>query len=257
MINSTRKRLQEINEQGYSLSAGQIMVEGFKYYRSTFFASSTALMLLIFSLSFGVSAFLTRYFDGDTDQIIKLLEGFDPFKLSLEHTAIYLSSLTFFSALSSVLLMGFLKIVAVASTQKRPSIFLVFKYFISTKGLMIFFAQFIVAILFSTITFFLQAEGLNLVALTINWLINILVIFVNPLIAFGNLGPLEAIKQSVMVVNKQPIAILFILLLNYLLVSIGFFLFVVGIFFTLPYLFCVLFTLYKEIIGYYPEEESK
>jgi uncharacterized membrane protein len=95
-----------------------------------------------------------------------------------------------------------------------------------------------------------------MVSMAINWLINTLTIFITPLIIFGNQKPLEAIKNSIMVVNKQPVPIILTVVLNYFLVLSGLFFFVIGFLFTLPYLFSVYFTLYKQVIGYTPEEED-
>ncbi|MGL4584863.1 MAG: hypothetical protein ACRCVU_17985, partial [Flavobacterium sp.] len=63
-------------------------------------------------------------------------------------------------------------------------------------------------------------------------------------------------KNSIMVVNKQPIPIILTIVLNYFFLISGLLFFVVGILFVLPYLFAVYFVLYKQVIGYNLEEEK-
>lgn len=255
-MNKTNEQLKEIKENGINITTSNVMSEAFIYYKKTFFSASAGLMLITFLASFLISSILVKIYGEDTEAVLKEMQSFNPFTLSLKGMSIYLLGMTIFTAITSVFSAGFIKMSANAYIGKRSSMLVAFKYFISIRGLYVFIAQFIVSILFSSIIFLLQSEGLNLVAMAINWLINTLIIFSTPLIIFAKQSPFEAIKNSIQVVNKQPVAIIFTLLLNYFLVGAGLLIFLVGIFFTLPYLFCIIFTLYRQTIGYYPEEEN-
>lgn len=255
-MDNTKQRLKDIAENGLQLNTNSIMSEAFAYYKKILIPTSAALMLITFLASLGFSSLLVKFYGDDTEAVLEQLQSFSPMNLPLDQIYIYLLVMTGLTAFSSILMAGFLEMAANAYKGKRSSLFVAFKYFIKVKGLYIFFIHFVVSIVLSAIVFFLQMEGLGMVAMAINWLVNALIVFVTPLIIFGNLSPIEALKNSVMVVNKQPFTIILVLLLSYFLVGAGLLFFLVGVFFTIPFLFSVCFALYRQAIGYYPEEED-
>lgn len=254
-MNNLNEKLNDIQQNGYQLSPFNVMSEAFVYFKRSFLLVTTSLLTIVFLLSFISSLFISRYIDADNPDLQEQINGMINLLFQPPYIYYYISGVTILTALSSVLLGGYLKINAEISQGKRPSFLTVFKYFVSKKGIYIFLAQLLVSSVFSIITFTLQLKNLQMVSMAINWLINTLTIFVTPLIIFGNQRPIEAIKNSIMVVNKQPVPIILTVVLNYFLILSGLFFFVIGFFFTLPYLFSIYFTLYKQIIGHIPEEE--
>jgi uncharacterized membrane protein len=259
-MNSLNEKLNNIRENGYFLSPFQVMGEAFQYYGKTFFLVITTLLLTIIGLIFLTSIGLSQLIEVNPNSTQQELQAqvLELTQLLTEppYFYYYLASFTVLSALSGILIAGYYKLNAEVSLNKTPSILSAFKYFFSIKGLYVFVSQLLISTLFLCITIPLKMANLEMVAMAINWLANTLTIFTIPLIIFGNQKPFAAIKNSIMVVNKQPIPIVLTVILNYFFLISGLLFFVIGVLFVLPYLFAVYFTLYKQVIGYNLEEEK-
>ncbi|WP_121965478.1 hypothetical protein [Myroides sp. N17-2] len=251
--------LNNIKQNSYVLAPFQVMSEAFTYYKKTFFLVVTSLLLTIFAFSFIGTAILDQFVTLDKKNPAVLQEQIQKLILLMTqepYLYYYLGFFIVFTALGNILIAGFYKVNADISLKKTPSFLSAFKYFVSIKGLYVFIAHLLIAIVFMGITIPLRLMDLEMVSMVINWLISTLTIFTIPLIIFGNLNPIAAIKNSIMVVNKQPIPIILTIVLNYFFLISGLLFFVVGILFVLPYLFAVYFVLYKQVIGYNLEEEK-
>ncbi|MHC5201415.1 hypothetical protein ACYSNV_04240 [Myroides sp. LJL119] len=258
-MSNIQNKLNQINQQGLDLDFTTIMQSAFAYYKKTFLSVASALMLIGFCVSF-LSSFLLIKFIGDDPQAIEqMLLDIDPYNFTPYQTGLYLLIGSCLTAIASIFTAGLIKMNNHVDTQERLTMFTGLSYFIKKQGLKVFIAQFCISIVFSSISFALQLLGLNVVALGINWFINILLVFVVPLIIFGDLGSFQAIKNSVLVVNKQPLTIILVMLCTYsllimlilMLVSSGLgpFFLILGVFLTVPFLFSVFYSLYKQAIG--------
>ncbi|MBB1138895.1 hypothetical protein [Myroides sp. WP-1] len=257
-MDQLKQTIQRIKNEGYNIQPFLVMREAAFYYKKTILLVVVSLLLSFFFVSFLGSIALTQLTDINEsatpaeiqEQVIELTNQLS--QPPLLYT--YLISAVIFSALSSILIAGFYKINAEAALGKTPRFISVFKYFFSIRGLYVFIAQGIITLFFTVFSVLLKEYQLEMVSIIINWLVNILTLFVTPLIIFGRMSPFAAIKTSIQVVNKQPIPIILTVILNYFLVFSGLFFFLIGIVITLPYLFSIYFTLYKQIIGYNLEE---
>lgn len=259
-MTNLKQTIQRILHEGYNIQPFLVMREAAVYYKKTIVLVVVSLLFALFITSFLGSMAVTRFVDiNETTTPAEIQEKL--FELSNQLTQppllyTYLLFAVLFSALGSVLIAGFYKINAEVALGQRPRFTSVFKYFFSIKGLYIFVAQGLITLFFTGFSVLLKEYQLEMVSIIINWLINILTIFVTPLIIFGRMSPFTAIKTSIQVVNKQPLPIILTVILNYFLVFSGLFFFLVGILITLPYLFSIYFTLYKQIIGFNLEEEK-
>lgn len=260
MMNLTEQRLNDIQENGLNMQPFSVLKEAFLLYKKTVFSAASSLMLIGFSLSFLISFIFMQIFGEQSIEQMESLAAFDINNLSLDHSAYYLLALTVFSAISSVLTAGFIQMNANIYLGVRNNLLTSFSYLFSKKGAYVFIAQFCISIVFSSITFVLNRFGLDLVALAITLIINAVLILATPLIIFGNLSPFRAISKSIMVVNHQPLAVIFLILINYILLGtalvvlmgIGFGpLLIIGIFFLVPFIFSTYFALYNQTIGFY------
>lgn len=250
--------LANIKQNSYVLAPFQVMSEAFTYYKKTFFLVLTSLLLTIFAFSIIGSAILGQFItlDKNPDVLQEQVQELTSLMTQEPYLYYYLAFFVVFTALGNILIAGFYKVNADIALNKVPSFLSAFKYFFSIKGLYVFIAHLLIAIVFMGVTIPLRLMNLEMVSMVINWLISTLTIFTIPLIIFGHLNPISAIKNSIMVVNKQPIPIILTIVLNYFFLISGLLFFVVGIFFVLPYLFAVYFVLYKQVIGYNLEEEK-
>lgn len=257
-MTNLKQTIQKIKDEGYNIQPFLVMREAAVYYKKTILLVVVSLLLAFFFVSFLGSLALSQLTDiNETTTPVEIQETLLALTQQLTEPPLLYTYLLFavlFSALSSVLIAGFYKINAEAALGQTPRFISVFKYFFSIRGLYIFIAQGLITLFFTAFSVLLKEYQLEMVSIIINWLINILTLFVTPLILFGRMNPFTAIKTSIQVVNKQPIPIILTVILNYFLVFSGLFFFLIGILITLPYLFSIYFTLYKQIIGYNIEE---
>ena len=258
-MHQLKQTIQRIKNEGFTIQPFLVMREAAMYYKKTIVLVVISLVLSFFFVSFLGSLALTRFTTiSETATPAEIQEQIIQLTNQLTQPPLlyyYLIAVVIFSALSSILIAGFYKINAEVALGHNPRFLSVFKYFFSLKGLYIFIAQGVIALFFTAFSVLLKEYQLEMVSMIINWLVNILTLFVTPLIIFGRMSPFEAIKTSIQVVNKQPIPIILTVVLNYFLVFSGLFFFLIGIVITLPYLFSIYFTLYKQIIGYNLEEK--
>lgn len=246
------EKIERIEKDGVHLSLNSIMNEAVKYYPKTALPSGLAFILLTFLISLlSILLFINQV--EDATKFVEQLTQFNPASLSLKQLSLYIIALTLVSALGSILNAGLIQIVADVSGHKIPRIKTAFRYFTRKEGLYIFMAHFTVTLLFNVLSQYLQIQNLTLVSLAINWLINTLIVLVTPLIIFDQLSPWQAIRYSIQVVNKKPATLIFILILTSFLVGIGALFFIVGLFFTVPFLYCIYFAIYNQTIGYSEE----
>ncbi|MDM1519323.1 hypothetical protein [Myroides odoratimimus] len=251
--------LDNIKQNSFALAPFQVMSEAFNYYRKTFLLVITTLLLTFFAATLLGSLILSQFVTLDPNQDV-LQEQIQEMTRQLTEPPFfyyYLVSFAIFSALGSILIGGFYKLNAQVHLNEVPSFFNAFKYFFNIKGLYIFISHLLISLVFMAITIPLKLQNLEMVSMAINWIISTLTIFTIPLIIFGHLKPIAAIKNSTMVVNKQPIPIILTIILNYFFLISGLLFFVIGILFVLPYLFAVYFVLYKQVIGYNLEENKQ
>lgn len=259
-MTNLKQTIQRLLQEGYNIQPFLVMKEAAFYYKKTILLVVVSLILSLFVASFLGSLVVTNIMEiHETATPAEIQEKLIEFTHKLTEPPLLYTYLLFavlFSALSSVLIAGFYKINAEVALGQTPRFTSVFKYFFSVKGLYVFLAQGVITLFFTVFSVLLKEYQLEMVSIIINWLINILTLFATPLIIFGRMSPFKAIKTSIQVVNKQPIPIILTVILNYFLVFSGLFFFLVGILITLPYLFSIYFTLYKQIIGYNLEEEK-
>lgn len=257
-MNNLKQIIQNINENGYLVQPFGVMREAFEYYKRTLLLTATTMLLFILLASFiGSYAMIqTGFLDATATpeeiqiQLLGLVDQLTEPPLLFYYLAITIVV----NALTSILVAGYYKINSEAALNKTPKFLSVFKYFFSIKGVYIFIIQLVINLAGVFISTLLKDVNLEMVSVIITWLINMLTVFTTPLIIFGKMSPFTALKTSINVVNKQPIPIMLTLILNYFLASSGLFFFLIGVLFTVPYLFSVYFTLYKQIIGYNIEE---
>jgi uncharacterized membrane protein len=83
----------------------------------------------------------------------------------------------------------------------------------------------------------------------ITYFISFITILSVPLIIFGDLKAIEAIKYSILIVFKQPIVILGLVIVAIIASLVGFLGCCIGVFFTLPFVYSTNYAIYFEIVG--------
>lgn len=119
----------------------------------------------------------------------------------------------------------------------------------------IIFSSFLVsAISFAQATLF-SFVHFQFIGTVITYFISFITLLTVPLIIFGDLRAIEAIKYSIMVVLKQPIVILGLIIIAFIGALVGIMGCCIGLFFTLPFLYSMNYTIYSATVGIdIPEE---
>lgn len=93
---------------------------------------------------------------------------------------------------------------------------------------------------------YIKFEFLGLI---INYFISFITLLTVPLIIFGNIKALDAIKYSIKIVLKEPIVLLGLIVVAIIGSLIGLMACCVGIFFTMPFIYSMNYVIYSAIIG--------
>ncbi|MBW3519449.1 hypothetical protein [Flavobacterium sp. NKUCC04_CG] len=247
-----QKRLNTIQTDGIEISTFKLLSEASKIYPKIALMAGLATLLvgIICSILFSIGLFL---YTQEPKVMVSLLTNFDPLFLSFDGLITYTLALSIGTGISAIFSAGFVKMAADAYQDKLVLLTTTFTYFKTKACLQLFAAHFVITLLFTVLSLYLQLQNLQYVALGINWLVSSLTVLVTPLIIFGNLSAFSAIKHSVDIVNKQPLQIIALLLFSSLLAGAGLLLFIVGVIFTLPFIYCVYFILYQNTVGYVDE----
>lgn len=252
MQQNIKKRLEEIHQRGLDLETGALIDQSFDTYKKIILMAGIAFLIIVTIVSViligGIAVFygLERYV-ADFSQ----LEQSD-----LSPNFIIVSALvnTIIGAITAPFSAGIIKMSHNADNNREFSVSTAFEYYKSAKFGPIFIASLIIALTSASIGTLLQLLNMNFVGTFVGFIISFLTCLTLPLIILGNLSVKDAIVNSISVVNKAPLTILLALIVAFIGAISGIIAFCLGVLFTLPYIYCMYYTLYKNIFG---SEESE
>jgi uncharacterized membrane protein len=125
----------------------------------------------------------------------------------------------------------------------------IFEYYKFPYFKEIFLATFLITIMSSGLNVLLDYSGIKFVGTFIAIGISFLSFLTIPLIVFGNLKAIEAIKSSVLLVSKQPLLLFGLLIIGGIASMTGLILICIGVFFTIPFMYSMYYAIYDSIIG--------
>jgi hypothetical protein len=243
---SIQDKIEEIKKKGYELDFGTVFNLAFENYkRIALYAGS--LLLLFFAIIIGiliVSMGLKAFFDMfKPENIIALSKNFD-------FIIINLVSSILFTSLTSPFFAGLLKMVRCAKLDEEFHFSTVFEFYKSPYLQNLVGATFLISSCSTLLSYALEYLGNPLLGFVISIVISGFTLLTIPLIIFGDMKAINAIKSSVLIVAKQPLVILGLMILAALLSFVGFIGCVVGVFFTVPFVYAMYYTIYESIIGF-------
>lgn len=248
-MKSTQDRIEEIKTNGYQLDFGTVFENAFENYKKI--ALYAGLMLLVFSILFGISiiGILISIFGIET--ITNSLENgnFRPELFTGNFLLIYTGCIVLLTCIFSPFQAGFLKMADCGEKDEEFHVSTIFEYYKFPYFGSIFLATLIITILSSTLSLLLQSAGIHFIGGLMSLLISLLTSLTVPLIIFGNMTALEAIKSSIMIVLKQPLLIFGLIIVAGIASIVGLIGLCIGIFFTIPFVYSMSYTLYYSIIG--------
>ena len=161
------------------------------------------------------------------------------------------------SSLLAPFIAGFLKMADCGEKGEEFHVAAMFNYYKAPYFWNIFSATLLLSIFRSGLALLLQLSGFEIAGFFVSLAILFLTFLTIPLIIFGKLNTIDAIKSSIIIVSKQPLVILGLLVIAIIAVFIGIFGLCIGIFFTYPFIYSMNYAIYSSVIGIDSEDESK
>ena len=132
-----------------------------------------------------------------------------------------------------------------------------FEYYKAPYFKEIFVSTFLITLASSGFSLLLDFSGIKMIGSLIALLISFLTFLTIPLIVFGKLKAVDAIKSSITIVTKQPLLLFGLVFVAGVASMTGLIGFIIGIFFTIPFIYSMNYCIYSTIIGFESESESE
>ncbi|OMQ11757.1 hypothetical protein [[Flexibacter] sp. ATCC 35103] len=245
-MKSTIDQIKDIKNHGYTLDFSTVFNNAFENYKKI--ALYAGLILLVFSILFGVIAYsiLAAIYG------INKLSNPEFFNIQTQHLSqinlvYYLLGTAFFSAILSPFAAGFLKMAECADKDQEFKVSTIFTYYKTRHFFQLFIGTLLISLLGGIITTYLETQKLNSLGIIISLLISYFTFLMVPLIIFGNLNAINAIKSSFILILKQPFVLLSLMITIVVALFVGFLALFIGILFTVPLSYSITYTIYFSI----------
>ncbi|MGG7034727.1 MAG: hypothetical protein ACI7YS_05975 [Flavobacterium sp.] len=265
-MNSTSEKLQQIKEQGFHLDLDNVLKAAFENYKKIALFIGLLIFILILLFTIFIGSIATIAFS--INDITMFMTNYDIYENSdlakIFNFIVKVSGMAIIAPLTA----GILKTIHNAQQNNPLKIKTVFSYYRSIYFKDLFISALIIAIVTNTIDPLLSILNDNednmsflvliSIGLTIfNALAGTLTLFTIPLIIFGKLNAIEAIKGSFTIIFKKFwLILLLVIIAAFCSILLGLMAFCIGLFFTLPFFYSVQYIMYRDIMGIESEEDS-
>ena len=246
----TRKeKIEAICTKGYQLDFGTVFESAFENYKKI--ALYAGLMLLVSIIILGAIGFGVGYSVYGIADFTKLIspENLNPKNFSSTFLVGYILGIALISSFLNPFYAGFLKMADCGEKGEEFNVATMFEYYKSSYFKEIFISTLLISLTSAGISTLLQIVNLDFVGAIISYAISFFTFLTIPLIVFGNLQAVDAIKSSFAIVIKQPLVLLGLLIVAIIVSFLGIFGLCIGIFFTLPFMFSTEYSIYSAIVG--------
>jgi hypothetical protein len=249
-MNATKIKISELLKDCYQLNFTTVLVDAYTTYKKT--VVYAGLLLFVFAFVFAIVASIalaTRYTPTELEALLKP-ENFNFEKLTGNSKLLFTFGSIAITTLLAPMMAGMIKMAYCAAFDEAFRLRTVFSYYASKHALPLLLAAFIIGALNSSLSYISTVPEVLIVTNLIAYLILFSTFLTIPLIIFGNLNAIEAIVSSVGLFAKQPLLWAGLVITSYLLSIVGVFLFYIGLFITLPFLYAMYFSFYRSVIGF-------
>lgn len=256
-MNATVKnRIDEIKVQGYQIDFGAVFNQTIENYKKI--ALYGGLVLFVFLIVFGlVLGGLFAGFVG-TDEAARILQSKELQSENLDITSLLMLSgvSLLIAVLISPFIAGLYKMAHNADKDDEFHVSTMFHYYNSSHFVDIIIASVVLGIADLIIKGVINYLEIPILAGFLSAVVSFFTFLTIPLIIFGNVRAIDAIKASIMIISKQPFVLLGLILVGVIAVLLGLFGCCIGIIFTIPLLYSMGYIIYKYIIGF-PENNEE
>lgn len=245
MENNTTKKINQATQQGYYLDFGTVIEKTFENYKKIALTGGLGFLIIIIAsvALFGSIAVIAF---GTADMMGTLTE-FNPMNFSVVGLLIYFLIMIVFAGLTAPLGAGFFKMAHLAETNKPFSVGVIFDYYKTSYFKELFIAASVLAIInFAFVTGF-EILGYPIIGNILTYVVAFFTMLTVPLIIFDNQTGVEAISISIKLVLKQPLILLGLAIVSFIIVCLGIIALCIGVLFTFPFWYSFLYTTYNSI----------
>lgn len=247
-MNQTLERLQDIEKNGYQIDFGNVFNHAFENYKKiALYAGS---VIVIFSILFIVFTAFSLVSVIGIAQMTELSSGEQKIEKFMQSNILEMGIISvFISALLSPFQAAFLKMADHGERDENFPVSSLFSFYKLPYLKEIIVSTFLIsAVSLAQATLFRYIE-IEILGMLINFFISFTTLLAIPLIIFGNLKAIDAIKHSIQIILKQPIVLLGLMIIALIGSAVGLMACCFGVFFTMPFLYSMNYVIYSDIIG--------
>jgi len=254
-MKQTQEKIEAIKNYGYELDFTNTFTHAFDVYKKTVFQVG----LLYLSLSFFICTFFIVLLGAifGFSALAGELTGYRISDLSPVLIAVYVIGMMIFSGLIAPLNAGIFKMAFLADKNEDFSMSNAFDCYNATHFKPLFLTGAFLSFLGLVISVGFEMADLNALGTILTLVISFLTFLTAPLIIFGNLNAAEAVQGSMIVVSKNVMIILALVIVAVLFAIVGIFGFCIGLFFTLPLVNAMYYSIYVNSVGIETETDSE
>lgn len=247
-MKSTSDQIEDIKNHGYTLDFSTVFNHAFENYKKITLYSG--LIILVFSIIFMFAFFsvLIAYY-GVESMSKDFFENLENQKLSYIEQLISTLGIALLSGVLAPFGAGFLKMADSADKDEEFNVSTIFTYYKSPYFAQIFTASFVIALIGTAIANVFESLEIIFIGNGISFFISYFTFLTIPLIVFGNLKALEAIKSSLIIVSKNPLILFAIFITGILGSLVGLVGCCIGIIFTAVFNTSLTYATYFSIIN--------
>lgn len=250
---TTRERIEEIKREGYDIDFGDVFNKSFEIYKRI--ALNAGIAIILFAIvMIGIVLGIVGVYAG-FGSFSQSMTGFNPLNFSIIGIIAYIAGTVLFSAILSPFFAGIIKMADLANKQEDFSIGTVFDYYKSAYFKELFIATALISVFSVVISTISEGVGAGYVGTIVTCIISFFTFLAVPLIIFGNLNAIDAIKGSFTIVSKQILVLLGLIIVAIIIMFLGIIGFCIGIFFTMPFVYANYYAIYDAIIGTEKKDE--
>lgn len=247
-MKSTKKRIEEIKNNGYELDFSDVFNHAFENYKKIALYAGLALFVFLVLMGIIVAGIAVSVM-GMAVLNEKFIENLKLENLSGVYIILYLIVAVFFSALLSPFNAGLLKMAYSAEKDEEFHVSTFFEYFKVPYFKELFTATILISLVSSGLSILLELANIQILGLLTSMAVSFFTVLTLPLIIFGNLKAIDAIQSSFTIVLKQPVTLILLVLVAYIGSFVGLIGCCIGIFFTIPFIYSTQYAVYCAIVG--------
>ncbi len=245
-MTSKNNRIETLLKNGYELDFSALFEQAFTTYKKVALTTGLVLILMVCCILLVGFSVVVLFFSKEDFETIAQGPNFMTFEI--EHLALYWVSISVLSGLISPLNAGIYKLAHLAEKNKPFSVANVLDYYKTSRFLPLFIASFIISLVGVGVNLLLEYNGVPFYGVLFTYTVSFLTFLTLPLIAFSNVSGTDAIHFSIQLVIKQPLILLGLLIVSIMASMLGLLVLCLGVFFTLPFYYTMVYTIYSAIL---------